>query len=471
MTPPVDTLPAPIRPALSPPQPDRHQVGGQTPKTQLTADVVVITRDSHTELARSLASIRNAAAQAGAGLLFVDLGSTDETRNFAARHAPGAQGIWMDAHDGLSDALSAAAAWSTADVLVVVRPGLQPGSVEAITGLVTHLEEHPYAGAAAPTIRAQTGKVLRTAHPDPTPARFSRVEHVLGDAIAIRRTDAAAVATSRRRRSKSSEELDMCLALRRRGREIHYLTAVDWLDTSGALTARVKDDAARVARRGTRFRRRRHQPGLVARLLGRAFDIAIAAPLITVLAPLFLAIALAVRIDSRGPALFRQRRVGRDAKQFEMFKFRTMRHKADPGLHEQFVRDMIINRRRGDGDRSPPVFKIHPDPRITRVGRILRRTSLDELPQLFNILRGEMSFVGFRPPIPYEVANYPEWYFRRFDSKPGLTGLWQVSGRNQCSYEEMVCLDIEYVNRRSWRLDLTLLVRTIRVVISGRGAY
>src|SRR5581483_6778897 len=219
----------------------------------------------------------------------------------------------------------------------------------------------------------------------------------------------------------------------------------------------------------TRFRRRTPQPGRFARLLGRVFDLVLAAALIILLAPLFLAIAIAVRLDSRGPALFRQRRVGRNARQFEMFKFRTMYHDADPSLHERFVRNMITNRLRGDGDTH--VFKLHPDPRITKVGRILRRTSLDELPQLFNILRGEMTFVGFRPPIPYEVASYPEWYFRRFDSKPGLTGLWQVSGRNECSYEEMVCLDIEYVNRRSWLLDLTLLLRTIGVVISGRGAY
>jgi lipopolysaccharide/colanic/teichoic acid biosynthesis glycosyltransferase len=127
----------------------------------------------------------------------------------------------------------------------------------------------------------------------------------------------------------------------------------------------------------------------------------------------------------------------------------------------------------GDGDSNgdgPRIYKLHPDPRVTRVGRVLRRTSLDELPQLINVLRGEMTLVGFRPPIPYEVAEYPAWYHRRFDGRPGITGLWQVSGRNERTYEDMVRLDIEYLNRRNWLFDLWLLVRTVRVVFGGRGA-
>jgi lipopolysaccharide/colanic/teichoic acid biosynthesis glycosyltransferase len=132
---------------------------------------------------------------------------------------------------------------------------------------------------------------------------------------------------------------------------------------------------------------------------------------------------------------------------------------------------MIVNRLGADGSVTRQVYKLHPDPRVTRVGRVLRRYSLDELPQLFNILRGEMTLVGFRPPIPYEVVEYPDWYFRRFDGKPGLTGLWQVSGRNERSYEDMVRLDIEYINRRSWLADLKVLGQTIAAVITGRGAY
>jgi lipopolysaccharide/colanic/teichoic acid biosynthesis glycosyltransferase len=193
--------------------------------------------------------------------------------------------------------------------------------------------------------------------------------------------------------------------------------------------------------------------------------------MIAVLSPLLLAIAAAVRVDSDGPAIFRQRRLGRNARAFQMYKFRTMRHGADTAIHEDHVRNMIVNQLCADGSVTPQVFKVHPDPRITRIGRLLRRSSLDELPQLFNILRGDMTLVGFRPPIPYEVVEYPDWYFRRFDGKPGLTGLWQVSGRNERSYEEMVRLDIEYHNRRSWLLDLLLLARTVRAVITGRGAY
>lgn len=483
MTPPVDTLPTAASTRF--PRPVRgelHQPEAPPRDSGLTADVVIVTRDSHTELARSLGAIRQAAARAGAGLLFVDLGSADHTRSFVARHAPGAQGIWLRADDGLADALSAAAACSEADVLVVLKPGLKPSSPEAITRLTSHLEEHPYAAAAAPMLRGQSGDVLPTAHPEPAHESFSRVECVLGDVIAIRRAEVVAAGEIRRRRSRSSDDLDLCLALRRRGREIHYLSSAEWRDASGMVAARVSENAAHIYGHAARLMWRR--PGHALRLsgrrastaswaarLGRVFDIVAAALLIVILAPVFLAIAIAIQLDSSGPSLFRQRRVGRDASHFEMFKFRTMFDKADPGLHEHFVRNMIVNRVRGEHQREAQVFKLHPDPRITRVGRFLRRTSLDELPQLLNILRGDMTFVGFRPPIPYEVSNYPAWYFRRFDSKPGLTGLWQVSGRNQCSYEEMVCLDIEYVNRRSWVLDLSVLLRTVGVVISGRGAY
>jgi lipopolysaccharide/colanic/teichoic acid biosynthesis glycosyltransferase len=205
--------------------------------------------------------------------------------------------------------------------------------------------------------------------------------------------------------------------------------------------------------------------------LTRAFDILLSSLLLVALSPVLIAIAIAVRLDSPGPSLFRQRRLGRNARPFEMLKFRTMRHGADARLHEQFVQAMILGRAKTNDDGAPQVFKLNPDPRVTRLGRLLRRTSLDELPQLFNILRGDMTFVGFRPPIPYELNSYPDWYFRRFASKPGLTGLWQVSGRNEKSYEEMVALDIEYANRRSWLFDLILMVRTIGVVLTGRGAF
>jgi lipopolysaccharide/colanic/teichoic acid biosynthesis glycosyltransferase len=207
------------------------------------------------------------------------------------------------------------------------------------------------------------------------------------------------------------------------------------------------------------------------RLVSRILDILVSSLLIVLLSPLLLAIALAVRLDSEGPAVFRQRRLGRHARAFQMYKFRSMRQGADPAVHEAHVRNMIVNRLCADGSVTRQVFKVHPDPRVTRVGRLLRRSSLDELPQLFNILKGDMTLVGFRPPIPYEVVEYPDWYFRRFDGKPGLTGLWQVSGRNERSYEEMVRLDIEYFNRRSWLVDLMVLARTVAAVLTGRGAY
>jgi lipopolysaccharide/colanic/teichoic acid biosynthesis glycosyltransferase len=192
---------------------------------------------------------------------------------------------------------------------------------------------------------------------------------------------------------------------------------------------------------------------------------------IVLLSPLLLAIAVAIKLDSAGPVIFRQRRLGRHARAFQMYKFRTMRHGADSALHQDYVRNMIVNRLGAGGTVTRQIFKVHPDPRVGRVGRVLRRSSLDELPQLFNILRGDMTLVGFRPPIPYEVTEYPDWYFRRFDGRPGLTGLWQVSGRNERSYEEMVRMDIEYFNRRTWLFDLRLLARTVSAVITGRGAY
>jgi lipopolysaccharide/colanic/teichoic acid biosynthesis glycosyltransferase len=205
-------------------------------------------------------------------------------------------------------------------------------------------------------------------------------------------------------------------------------------------------------------------------------EISVAAVLLTLLSPLLLAIVVAIRLDSRGPALFPQVRLGRGTRPFRMYKFRTMLDNADPSPHAQFVREMISRRLRADaaergrGNGTGIIYKLHPDPRVTRVGRLLRRTSLDELPQLFNVLRGEMTLVGFRPPIPYEVAEYPAWYHRRFDGKPGMTGLWQVSGRNERSYEDMVRLDIEYLNRRSLVFDVWLLARTVGVVFRGCGA-
>jgi lipopolysaccharide/colanic/teichoic acid biosynthesis glycosyltransferase len=202
----------------------------------------------------------------------------------------------------------------------------------------------------------------------------------------------------------------------------------------------------------------------------RLFDVVFALALILLLSPILIGIVLAVRIDSRGPAFFRQRRVGYREREFTLFKFRSMRTDADPKSHQEYVTALI----KGEGENSnggrENLYKLAVDNRITGVGRWIRRWSLDELPQLFNVVRGDMTLVGPRPAIPYEVAEYPSWYRERFAVKPGLTGYWQVSGRSERTYEEMVRLDIEYAKRRSLGLDLSILIKTPWVVLSRKGA-
>jgi exopolysaccharide biosynthesis polyprenyl glycosylphosphotransferase len=193
----------------------------------------------------------------------------------------------------------------------------------------------------------------------------------------------------------------------------------------------------------------------------RAMDLALtllAAPLLLLLGVI---IALAIRRDTPGPAIFRQQRVGRSGKLFTTYKFRTMVADAEARKAE------LAALNEADG----PIFKIRDDPRMTRVGRFLRRTSLDELPQFWNVLRGDMSLVGPRPPTPDEVACYEEWHRRRLDATPGLTGLWQVLGRSDTSFDEMVRLDIYYAENWSPGMDFRILLQTIPVVISGKGAY
>jgi exopolysaccharide biosynthesis polyprenyl glycosylphosphotransferase len=193
----------------------------------------------------------------------------------------------------------------------------------------------------------------------------------------------------------------------------------------------------------------------------RTLDIVGAAVILVAIAPLLAVIAAAIRIDSAGPVIFRQTRVGRHGRLFEMLKFRSMRVGA-----EEELRDLqALNE--ADG----PLFKIRDDPRLTSVGRLLRHTSLDELPQLWNVLRAEMSLVGPRPPIPSEVATYEQWHRKRLDGRPGMTGLWQISGRSMIPFEEMVLLDIYYIENWSIWLDFKILVRTIPKVLYGAGAY
>jgi lipopolysaccharide/colanic/teichoic acid biosynthesis glycosyltransferase len=201
----------------------------------------------------------------------------------------------------------------------------------------------------------------------------------------------------------------------------------------------------------------------------RVLDIVGSAILLIVLAPVLGLVAAVIRLDSPGPALFRQRRLGRDLQPFTVHKFRTMEHGVADDHHREFVTELIVGKE-PEQDAPGPRYKMTEDPRVTRCGRILRRSSLDELPQLWNVLCGEMSLVGPRPPIPYEVEQYPPHWFGRFAVKPGVTGLWQVSGRSEVTLEEMVRLDLEYIRRRSLWLNMVIIIRTVPAVLSARGA-
>jgi exopolysaccharide biosynthesis polyprenyl glycosylphosphotransferase len=208
--------------------------------------------------------------------------------------------------------------------------------------------------------------------------------------------------------------------------------------------------------------------GQGARVVKRAFDSAAAAAALVLLSPLWVLMAVLIKLDSKGPVLYRQERVGMDGRVFLFLKFRTMRTGADDRIHREFQRQYIEGRPETNlGDDVRPVYKLHDDPRVTRTGRWLRRTSLDELPQLLNVLRGDMSLVGPRPPIPYEVEAYALWHRKRLDMKPGMTGLWQVSGRNRLSFEEMVRLDLFYIENWSLWLDLKIMLRTLPVLLRG----
>ena len=205
----------------------------------------------------------------------------------------------------------------------------------------------------------------------------------------------------------------------------------------------------------------------------RAFDVITASLMLVVVSPVMLVIALLIKKTSPGPVLFAQERLGRDGKPFKFYKFRSMEHNSDDAIHRQFVAMFIGGDEDGcaDSNAGDQVFKMKVDPRITGIGAVLRKTSLDELPQLFNILMGEMSLVGPRPPIAYEIENYQPWHMERLKAVPGLTGLWQVSGRSTVSFEEMVRLDIRYINNWSPWQDFVILLKTIPVVLQGTGGY
>jgi lipopolysaccharide/colanic/teichoic acid biosynthesis glycosyltransferase len=207
----------------------------------------------------------------------------------------------------------------------------------------------------------------------------------------------------------------------------------------------------------------------------RALDIAGALFALMLLWPVMLLVALAVRLDSAGPVLFRQYRLGKDARLFAFYKFRSMVHGGNDELHRAHVRRLIADQaaaaRQAAASGADAPYKLRADPRVTRIGRFIRKTSLDELPQFFNVLRGDMSLVGPRPPLGYETAHYQSWHLRRILTvKPGITGLWQVDGRSRVSFDEMVRMDLRYIRDCSLALDLQLLMKTVVVVLRCDGA-
>jgi lipopolysaccharide/colanic/teichoic acid biosynthesis glycosyltransferase len=211
-----------------------------------------------------------------------------------------------------------------------------------------------------------------------------------------------------------------------------------------------------------------------SRLIKRAMDIAGSLLALMMLAPVLVVVAVAIELSSPGPIFFRQQRIGQHGKRFSFLKFRSMYFTEDHTIHKEYVKGLISGlngSRNGDGNQTN-VYKLTNDPRITPIGRILRRTSLDEVPQFLNVLSGQMSLVGPRPPIPYEFENYDLWHVQRLLAvKPGITGLWQVEGRSRVAFDDMVRLDLKYANSWSLWLDLKILLKTPRAVVSGAGAY
>jgi len=179
------------------------------------------------------------------------------------------------------------------------------------------------------------------------------------------------------------------------------------------------------------------------------------------LIPVFVVVSILIKLDSKGPIFFKQRRIGKNGIQFTMYKFRSMVANAEE------LKERLKDQNEMDG----PVFKIKEDPRITKLGKFIRKYSIDELPQLFNVFRGDMSLIGPRPPLVEEVEQYNDYQWRRLDVRPGLSGLWQISGRNHVSFEEWVSLDIYYIENWSMKLDTKILLQTIPVVLFGKGAY
>ena len=208
------------------------------------------------------------------------------------------------------------------------------------------------------------------------------------------------------------------------------------------------------------------------RVLKRGMDIAVALSLLLLSLPLWVVLAILIKLESKGPIFLRQERVGMDGKMFLMIKFRSMKDGADDEAHRELMKRMIEGEDANQGTKERPMYgKVKDDPRLTRIGSWMRRYSLDELPQVLNVFIGQMSMVGPRPPILYEVRQYKDWHRARFHVKPGITGLWQVSGRNRLHFEEMVRLDIFYIENWSPWLDIKIMLKTLPVMLKGDNTY
>ena len=199
----------------------------------------------------------------------------------------------------------------------------------------------------------------------------------------------------------------------------------------------------------------------------RLLDIIFSSIAIVIASPIMLVIAVAIKMDSKGPVIFKQKRLGKDGKPFMFYKFRSMYTDVDDKIHREYLKNLIKNGKAAENGGKEGVYKIVDDPRITRVGRFIRKTSLDELPQLFNVLKGDMSLVGPRPGLPYEFEEYEEWHKERIKVLPGITGLWQVSGRNALTFEDMIVLDLYYIENMSPWFDLQIMLKTIPVLVFG----
>jgi lipopolysaccharide/colanic/teichoic acid biosynthesis glycosyltransferase len=205
--------------------------------------------------------------------------------------------------------------------------------------------------------------------------------------------------------------------------------------------------------------------------LKRALDLVGSVIALVLLLPLMVLVALVIELTSPGPAIFRQQRLGRGGVPFTFYKFRSITIDTDDRIHRDYVKSWIHGENAKVNQQDAPFYKIKSDPRVTWVGKFIRKTSIDELPQLYNVLRGEMSLVGPRPPMAYEAENYQSWHLRRvLEIKPGMTGLWQVEGRSRVTFDDMVRMDLRYINGCSLALDLRILAKTTLVVLSCEGA-